>query len=163
MGKKDRLIAYIDIMGFAELVKNDNKSNIRGIYEELNSFIGKLISVKETTKTNAGEYNRALPKSVREQEDVMEVLKISVFSDSILISLKLANETEESAQEFVKELRFIFAIAQTIQYLLLKQGYVVRGIISHGEIVHERMEHLDVFYGQKFIDMHEKKIILNGQ
>ena len=142
---ENRLIAFIDILGFSEIVKqseNDSKK-IELIYSILDylknwetseSWDLKLVEIEEDAQRKGVKYF-----------DIREKTNCTSFSDSIVISVKVDNNVNEMTSTLIANIAYIGAI-------LLEEGVLLRGGLTIGNIVHN--ENGTVF-GQGLIDAYE--------
>jgi hypothetical protein len=157
---KTRLIAYIDILGFKELIKN-KESNLVGVYEAIDQFVTGLRNIKQAQQEKQ-EPHKGFPKSFSERDSLSP--DINVFSDSILISSGVVNldGSKEDSIEAMKELRLLFYIVQSLQTKLLKMNILVRGIITHGDLVHKKMKNIEMFFGSGFLEAYKKEKLIKA-
>ncbi|WP_143483759.1 hypothetical protein [Hydrogenovibrio sp. SC-1] len=107
---KKRLTAFIDILGFSQLVQEIDIQESNG-EERFNSILTLLKELKSREKP----------------ENANEAIEITAFSDSIVISV--ANSKKA-----------LFTVLWNVAWLqssLMKSGYLCRGGISFGELHHK--------------------------
>ena len=114
-GYEDRLVAFIDILGFADLIKGS-----RGDQAVLNTVRAAL---NEVARARA-EWSAFVLK--RNGQDMPLALRSHAFSDSIIIS-------DLAAQGALPLFR---AIAE-ICFALFKHGSLTRGAVSRGPLYHD--------------------------
>lgn len=119
---ENRLVAFIDILGFSALV---NKSESDPIYSE------KLFKALENIQHNV-EYNN---KQKKVENSAFEMVQ---FSDSLVVSLPYISAV--SFNTFVMNLNFI-------QKILAEEGILIRGGVSAGKLYHRGT----IAYGPAFI------------
>ncbi len=143
-----RIVAFIDILGFKELVKESEKDSAKLdlIYESLTflktmekpeSWDLNLIKIEESFKSKA--------------LDLKEKVSCTNFSDSILISVKVEEDKVSAAfSTLVANLSFI-------GLKLMINGILFRGGITYGKLIHNEN---GVVMGQGLIDAYnlENKI-----
>ena len=120
MEYEDRIAAFIDILGFAQLL---NKTKIRNSQDEVidnTEFISHLYRVFGRIRDLMG-----VDESL---EGVAESRRVTQFSDSIVISFKLSDEPIE----------FKYMLGELLHLTteLLKSGILIRGGISYGSLIH---------------------------
>lgn len=104
---EDRVVAFIDILGFSELVKHSESNN------DLINYILEALHEMDSMKRLKSE----------EDEEIGQC-EIAVFSDTIVLSYKA---------DFLHLLTFSVIYLQAI---LLTKGILVRGGISQGKLYH---------------------------
>ncbi len=127
MEYENKIVVFIDILGFKELV---NKRNIVSIYKQLEKLyeVDSLIRNDSTLKNlNAEEYK--------------ESLRINTFSDSVIISCG------------VLQSGLILPLLMDFQIELLKEGVYIRGCISEGRLHHNEQ----FLFGPSLIDAYLKE------
>ncbi len=111
---QDRFLAFIDILGFGQFVQSRKDSpsevikKVRDVYEKL--------------------YNR-LNQARTSDIDI----NFSMFSDSVVIS-KVVGDDDEAKKDSIQEL--VWCVNQVVVELL-SCGFLTRGAIVRGQIVHE--------------------------
>lgn len=140
-----RLVAFIDILGFKEIVKQSENdiSKIKLINSVLNYL--KNWESQEKWDLRLVEIEEDAQKRGIENFDIREKTNITAFSDSIVVSVKLDDEINEMASTLITNLAYIGAI-------LLEQGILFRGAITVGNLIH--IENGTVF-GQGLIDSYK--------
>ena len=139
---ESRLIAFIDILGFKEIVIQSEKDqekltlldsvlNYLKDWEASESWGLKLVEIEED----------AQKKGVQNFE-IRGKTNSTSFSDSIVVSVKLHSNVNEMASTLIVNLAYIGAV-------LLEKGILFRGGLTIGNIVHK--ENGTVF-GQGLID-----------
>ncbi|MFJ7971345.1 hypothetical protein [Psychrobacillus sp. NPDC096389] len=129
---ENRLVAFIDILGFSNHVRNSEKSNIsfielRDILKEIEEYIIKENKIQETQAVMQKHFNNKYNK-----------LEYIQFSDSLIISTPIFNHTS------------IFSFTLQITYLqayFLNKGVLLRGGVSYGQIFHQG----NICFGPAFI------------
>lgn len=139
---ENRLVAFIDILGFSEIVKQskDNTDKINLIYSVLNylkdweaskNWDLKLIEIEEDAQKK-GVHNF----------DITGRTNSTSFSDSIVVSVKVDNNVNEMTSTLIANLSYIGAI-------LIEQGILFRGGLTIGNIIHNEF---GTVFGQGLID-----------
>lgn len=105
-----RIVAFIDILGFANIIKNSVKSQ-----ESLEKLVKALSYIHDYFNNIRAEYENP------------SILQLSQFSDSIVISVSMENS---------REMLSIFKHLKTIQIKLLYDDILLRGGIVKGELIH---------------------------
>lgn len=146
MNYENHIVAFIDILGFKEMVfqssKNIEKQKI--IYEALKylkklekdyKWVQKFVEVEEDAQKREEEFFI-----------IENLMRVACFSDSILISVKIK---EERFHEIFSTLIVYIAF---IGNFLLKNGILIRGGITNGELVHTQDS---IVYGSGLIKAYE--------
>lgn len=137
-----RLIAFIDILGFKEIVKQSESdtSKIELIYsvleylkdwENTEKWDLKFVEIEESAQ-NKGMNNF----------DLRGKTITTTFSDSIVVSVKVDGNVNEMASTLIVNLAYIGTV-------LLEKGILIRGGLTIGNIIH--IDNGTVF-GQGLID-----------
>jgi len=142
---EQRLVAFIDILGFKEIVKQseNDQSKIELIYSVLNYL--KNWETSEVWDLKRVEIEEDTQYKGVENFDIREKTNSTSFSDSIVVSVKVDNNVNEMASTLIVNLAYIGAI-------LLEQGILFRGGLTIGNLVHN--ENGTVF-GQGLIDAYK--------
>jgi len=140
-----RLVAFIDILGFKEIVKQSEKdiSKIELIYSALDYL--KNWEAQEKWDLRLVEIEKDAQKRGVKNFDIREKTNITAFSDSIVVSVKVDNNINELASTLIINLAYIGAI-------LLEKGILFRGGLTVGKLIH--IENGTVF-GQGLIDSYK--------
>lgn len=118
---RESVIAFIDIMGFSEGVEKNKSDELLKILEHLSLFSSNAF--EEKVDFDKGELFKLNPA-------------ISTFSDSIIISFPI----DTNIPSGIGHALALTLIANTISYFFhycLVQGYLLRGAISSGLLIHE--------------------------
>lgn len=140
---KKAVVAYLDILNFKEVVDNRLPDRIIQIFDEINKIINELRDHSEGDHT----IYTSLPESFRNGI----VPKISVYSDSILIT----SGDNPEGQDRVTEYWLLISIIRRLQFSLLKEGLLLRGAITFGDIFHDIVgdrNKIDLFFGPAFLE-----------
>jgi len=142
---EERLVAFIDILGFKEIVKQSEKdpSKISLIYSVLNYL--KNWEIPEKWNLKLVEIEEDAQKKGVESFDIRGKTNSTSFSDSIVVSVKVDNDVNEVASTLIVNLANIGAV-------LFEQGILFRGGLTLGNIIHN--ENGTVF-GQGLIDAYK--------
>lgn len=137
-----RLIAFVDILGFKEIIKQSEKNpaKIELIYSVLDYL--KVWEAPKSWNLKVVEIEGDAQKKGVENFDISNKTNCTTFSDSIVISVKIDNNVNEMASTLIANLAYIGAI-------LIEQGILIRGAITIGEIIHENN---GTVFGQGLID-----------
>lgn len=142
---EERLVAFIDILGFKEIVKQseNDPSKISLIYSVLNYL--KNWEIPEKWNLKFVEIEEDAQKKGVEKFDIRGKTNSTAFSDSIVVSVKVDNDVNEVASTLIVNLANIGAI-------LFEKGVLFRGGLTIGNIIHD--ENGTVF-GQGLIDSYK--------
>lgn len=117
------VVAFIDILGFSEIVAANDKSQDNDIFNDLNNALNEALK-------KSIDIQKQLLKSVGEMmgEDIVGKFKHKQFSDNIYFSFDYQDESE-------LDLAFFFVVSNSILYqrTMLSKGYYVRGGIAEGQ------------------------------
>lgn len=117
---ENRVIAFVDILGFASIIKTTQITTDSGDREDNESFIETLY----TSFLRIAD----LMGAIEQPEDAAPSRMVTQFSDSIVISFKI----EEGANEF----RYLLEELIFLHIELLRQKILIRGGISYGPLIH---------------------------
>lgn len=137
-----RIIAFIDILGFKEIVKQSEKDStkIELLYSVLEFLKDWEISNKWDLKYLEIEED-AQKKGVK-NFDIRGKTNSTSFSDSIVVSVKVENNINEMVSTLIVNLSYIGAI-------LFEKGILFRGGLTIGNIIHNKN---GTVFGQGLID-----------
>lgn len=140
-----RLVAFIDILGFKEIVKQSETdiSKIELIYSALDYL--KNWEAQEKWDLRLVEIEEDAQKRGVDNFDIREKTNITAFSDSIVVSVKVDDNINEMASTLIINLAYIGAF-------LLEKGILFRGGLTVGNLIH--IENGTVF-GQGLIDSYK--------
>lgn len=145
MKYENRIIAFIDIIGFKEIVKHSetDSSKLELIYQVLNFMKGqkqasnydlRLIEIEEDAQ-----------KRELKSFDISNKVVCTVFSDSMVISVKIDNN---------KYNEIVSTIVANIAHIganLVMHGILIRGAITYGNLIHDDN---GLLIGQALINAH---------
>ena len=121
---ENRLICFIDILGFKDIIGNFDKTNDTSIIEKIQSAFEKSIDhIKNPIDQKAKDILEV------DQERINALKKdlfFKTFSDNIIISVTYNNDT------FLSRLHLISLFSNAFQYSMISQGVYVRGGLSYG-------------------------------
>jgi len=115
-----RIVAFIDILGFAQKLKNTQSVSNEGKIEDNEKEIKNLVSAFARIRELIG-----IDEPI---EGVAQSRMVTQFSDSIVISF---DPKEES-----KEFEYLLGELLFLQIDLLKYNLQIRGGISYGQLIH---------------------------
>lgn len=139
---ENRLVAFIDILGFSKIVKEsiDNTDKINLIYSVLN-----YLKDWETSKNwdlKLIEIEEDAQKKGVDNFDITGKTNSTSFSDSIVVSVKVDDNVNEMTSTLIANLAYIGAV-------LIEQGILFRGGLTIGNIIHNEF---GTVFGQGLID-----------
>lgn len=137
-----RIIAFIDILGFKEIVKQSefDTSKIELLYSVLDYL--KDWETSEKWNLKFLEIEEDAQKKGVENFDIRGKTNSTSFSDSIVVSVQVDNNVNEMVSTLIVNLAYIGAI-------LLEKGILFRGGLTIGNIVHKDN---GTVFGQGLID-----------
>lgn len=143
---ENRLVAFIDILGFKEIVKQSeiDKSKIEFLYSAL-EFL-KNWEVPEKWDLTLIEIEEDAQKRGVENFEIRGKTNCTSFSDSIVVSVKVGeNNINEISSTLITNLGYIGAI-------LLEKGILIRGGLTIGNLIHNDN---GIVFGQGLIDSYK--------
>lgn len=137
-----RIIAFIDILGFKEIVKQSETDTTK--IELLFSILEYLKDWETSNRWDLKylEIEEDAQKKGINNFDIRGKSNSTSFSDSIVVSVKVSNDVNEMVSTLIVNLSYIGAI-------LMEKGVLFRGGLTIGNIIHN--ENGTVF-GQGLID-----------
>lgn len=143
---ENRLVAFIDILGFSSLIKESEKD-----VEKLDKICKTLIYLK-THEAPSGwnlrniEIEEDAQRKGVENFRIADKIQCTCFSDSIIVSVNLENiEMNEAVSSLVANLAFIGAY-------LLAEGILIRGGMTYGNLIHSDK---GIVLGQALLDAYK--------
>lgn len=140
-----RVVAFIDILGFKEMIKvtEFEKSRLKLLYDTLLFLKGK----EKASEWNLQyiEIEEDAQKKGIEKFDISGKISCSCFSDSIIISVQLNQDINEVVSTLITNLSFIGA-------KLIMDGILLRGAITIGNVIHTDN---GIVMGQALIDAYQ--------
>lgn len=121
----ERFVAFIDILGFKDLVMRSTHSKIYDLLSEISKLRGQIDNWKDT---NDGRYSNT------------ELYTVS-FSDSIVVFSK--SGTVEDFDLFIYSVHWLFSEA-------IKKSIPLKGALAYGEISLNKSN--QIYFGQPIID-----------
>ncbi len=145
MKYENRLIAFIDILGFKEIVRSSetDDSKIEFLHSVLNYL--KSWEISESWSLQLVEIEEDAQKKGVENFDIRGKTNSTSFSDSIVVSVEVENNINEMASTLIVNLAYIGAI-------LFEKGILFRGGLTIGNLIHN--ENGTVF-GQGLIEAYQ--------
>jgi len=130
MNYEDRIVAFIDILGFKELVKK-SESNSK-IIETLNTTLQYLKTWERPNQWNLDfvEIEKSTQRKGIEKFILKDRTNVTTFSDSIVVSVKIE---EDNINEMLSSL------ITNLSYMgseLMKNEILIRGAITIGKLIH---------------------------
>lgn len=125
-----RIIAFIDILGFKEIVKKSEKdtSKINLLYSVLEYL--KNWEISDNWNLKFVEIEEDAQKKGLNSFDIRDKTNTTAFSDSIVVSVKVDNDVNEMTSTLTANLAFIGSI-------LMEKGILFRGGLTIGNIIHK--------------------------
>lgn len=145
MKYENRLIAFIDILGFKEIVRSSEKdsSKIEFLYSVLDYL--KSWEIPENWNLQLVEIEEDAQKRAVENFDIRGKTNTTAFSDSIVVSVKVENNVNEMTSTLIVNLAYIGAI-------LFEKGILFRGGITIGNLIHNEK---GTVFGQGLIEAYQ--------
>lgn len=110
-----RIISFLDILGFSDLIEEYNKLNTSTILQDIQKAFNDTV--------NSFAYLNKLPN-----QELFKHLEYRLFSDNICISIPYF----DNQADFLGNFNIICAFSRGIQFALMSMGFFVRGGISLG-------------------------------
>lgn len=145
MKYENRLIAFIDILGFKEIVRSSEKdsSKIEFLYSVLDYL--KSWEIPENWNLQLVKIEEDAQKRGVENFDIRGKTNTTAFSDSIVVSVKVENNVNEMTSTLIVNLAYIGAI-------LFEKGILFRGGITIGNLIHNEK---GTVFGQGLIEAYQ--------
>lgn len=143
---ENRLIAFIDILGFKEIIKKADKdpNQVSWIYEVM-EFI-KTLEKPQGWQTNFVEIEESAQYKALEKFDIIDSVECTMFSDSILVSVKVSPEKlNEAVSTLTSNLAYVGSI-------LIQSEIFWRGGMTFGNLIHTKN---GIAIGQGLIDAYK--------
>ena len=134
---ENRVIAFIDILGFKNIVKDSIDKNGNDIEDKIEMIKNAFNAIRDVWDLN-------VPQKSFLKEVKADSKKINMFSDSIVISFRAEERSE------------IFYTLQEIQWMigrLAKRGMFCRGVVEYGKLIHED----NMIFGPALINAYEQE------
>lgn len=138
-----RIIAFIYILGFSELIKDSHKNpgTLEKVYEVINYF--KNWEKPQSWDLKTIEIEEDAQKKGLDKFDISTKSTCTCFSDSIIVSIKISDGDINAL------LSTLIANISYIGSYLIQKEILFRGAITIGDIVHQDN---GIILGQGFID-----------
>ncbi|HSH64348.1 MAG TPA: hypothetical protein VLB84_00790 [Bacteroidia bacterium] len=114
---EQRIVVFIDILGFSDIIKEYDSNEHSNILNELHDALENAIKVSIEDIVDA-----------KFKTDLKEYLDYRMFSDCICLSVPYI----ESGSDFHIQFYLLSTIAITYQFEMIKKGFFVRGGVSIG-------------------------------
>jgi len=124
--KKYSVAAFIDILGYKELILKESLERELELFNDLKEAIDKAIEYTAKSIKSTLEY---LDKSSSSRESLAKRLNVKQFSDNIYFSFDYSNNNN---LDLYFGIYIITAISCLYQRLMIGKGYFVRGGIAIG-------------------------------
>ena len=126
-------IAYIDILGFSEFVK-ENSQEPDKVLKFLDDFIN-------------------IPNTYKEKIDIYNEYRITAFSDNIVISQKV--DSEPNCNKFVDAYRYFVTYINNFQLasIITLNALPIRGAIKYGDLYHD--DRRPIIFGSAMIQAYK--------
>lgn len=145
---ENKVVLYLDILGFKNLILNTQKKNIKKKSIQLiNNIYEVVINSFEETK-----YEKRFKSDISQVQHIWELQllknpyiqnkKISIFSDTIVITF---------ASENVNHWMDFFNNINQLQVKLINLGVLCRGALTYGEVIHNE----NIIFGPAIVDAYE--------
>lgn len=117
---EDKIVAFVDILGFTNLIKEYDKGHKHEILTDLHEAVHSSVKVLQNSFQSTNNYSR--------QWDAKKYLEVKLFSDCLCISTPVKHES----LTFYYHFRFFYMYLATYQLVLMQKGYFVRGGLTIG-------------------------------
>ena len=126
---EERLVCFIDILGFKDIIENFDKTNDVSIIEKIKfAFEESIKKIKNPIDPQAKEI-------LNVKQENIDLLKkdfhFKTFSDNIIISITYNNDN------FISRLHLITLFSNIFQYIMTCHGVYIRGGLSFGSYYHD--------------------------
>jgi hypothetical protein len=140
-----RLVAFIDILGFKEIVKQSEKDISK--VELINSVLDYLknLEVSEKWDLRLVEIEEDAQKRGIENFDIRNKTNVTAFSDNIVVSVRVEDNINEMTSTLITHLTYIGAV-------LLEKEILFRGGLTVGNLIHNNN---GIVFGQGLIDAYK--------
>ncbi len=134
MSEDLHVLMYLDVLGYEDAIKNDNQEDLAALRSIVEKFAANKVSyLEEPIPTEIASYGNVTAYSYRPA--------ISSFSDHVVVSAPLIlGQTKGNKRHITAILFFMIRILQKFAYDALSKGFLIRGGISLGPLVHD--EHI---------------------
>lgn len=140
-----RLVAFIDILGFKEIVKQSEKDISK--IELINSVLDYLknLEVSEKWDLRLVEIEEDAQKRSIENFDIRNKTNVTAFSDNIVVSVRVEDNINEITSTLITNLAYIGAV-------LLEKEILFRGGLTVGNLIHNNN---GTVFGEGLIDAYK--------
>ncbi|MDO7874312.1 hypothetical protein Q5H93_06175 [Hymenobacter sp. ASUV-10] len=114
------LVAFVDILGFSQIIQEFDKGETPAILEELKNALDPAVSL---IKPNGFKFPGDNPFY-----DWKECLTAKLFSDCLCVAVPMTYK----GYSFHEQLRMLYMYLSSYQSMLMEQGYLTRGGITIG-------------------------------
>lgn len=129
----NRIVCYIDVLGFSELIEKFEKTGDISIVKLISeSFDEALNHIKRPQGTN---------------KEAIKELHYSTFSDNIIISIPFA----ENELSFLTNFNIIATYAKAFQFIMIQKGFLTRGGLTHGKFYADE----NIIFSKALIDAYK--------
>lgn len=150
----ERLVVFIDILGFRDIVNRMNESPdlYRAIEEILRKFRATRLMQFNELSISADSYDQchdgiSLRINKSSTTEYLKKVEKAHFSDCLVLSLKLTNNILET----MVSLSFLTTMVATIAVNLLRKGIFIRGGVARGWTYHNK----NVVFGEGMIKAYQ--------
>ena len=143
---ENRLVVFIDILGFREIIKKADKNpdQVSWIYDVM-EFL-KTLEKPDGWKTDFVEIEESAQHKGVENFEIKESIQCTMFSDSILVSVKVSPEQlNEATSTLISNLAYVGSI-------LIQADIFWRGGMTYGNLIHTSN---GIAIGQGLIDAYK--------
>lgn len=117
---EERIVAFVDILGFSNLIKEYDKEHKDEVLNNLHDAVHSSVQILQHSFPATNDISR--------QWDVKKYLEVKLFSDCLCISTPVQHES----LNFYYHFRFFYMYLATYQVVLMEKGYFVRGGMTIG-------------------------------
>lgn len=147
---EDHIVAFIDILGYSDFVKNADK-------ERQKDFLNDYYNITTFVSENGIFWNQAIEHLNKVTsfygetcESLLQNIKVKIFSDNILISIKCSPEDCKITYLY-SYILLCFSIRYLQEYALETLNVMLRGGIVKGEFIYSK----NFVYGDALIEAYE--------
>lgn len=139
---EQRVIAFIDILGFKEIIRQSEQDTSRiALVHSVLEYL-KELETSDNWTLHLLEIEEDAQKRDVDNFDVKNKINTTAFSDSIVVSVRVDSNVNEMASTLIVNLAYVGS-------LLLEKGILFRGGITIGNIIHKEN---GIVFGQGLID-----------
>ncbi|MFN0033393.1 MAG: hypothetical protein ACKVOR_14620 [Flavobacteriales bacterium] len=126
------VVAFIDILGFADMLKDKSDSEIIDVYRGLKVALDESLTEAEETLNGILNGTQLFFKKFENKDIEMPKFEVRQFSDNVYFSCKYTDE-----QSYIVSLLMIGIGSAMYQFRMMQKGYFVRGAISQGQSIQD--------------------------